>query len=103
MSPKDARPRKGAADQVAPEYDADRPDPPHAGTGGVRERRRAPWWVKMLAFFTGLLLLFFAVTRLDLVPGLDDVRLDHLLSKEHFLTAGPRAWWSRGQFISECL
>lgn len=33
MSPKDARPRKGAADQVAPEYDADRPDPPHAGTG----------------------------------------------------------------------
>ena len=31
------------------------------------------------------------------------MRLDHLLSKEHFLTAGPRAWWSRGQFISECL
>ncbi|MFC7466925.1 hypothetical protein ACFQVA_03770 [Actinomadura keratinilytica] len=31
MSPKDARPRKGAADQVAPEYDADRRDPPRAG------------------------------------------------------------------------
>ncbi|MGA4856353.1 DUF4230 domain-containing protein [Streptomyces koyangensis] len=73
MPSKDARPRKGAADQVVPEYDADRPDPPRTGAGGVRERRRAPWWVKMLAFFTGLLLLFFAVTRLDLVPGLDDV------------------------------
>lgn len=72
MPSKDARPAKGATDKVAPEYDAERHDPPRAEPG-VRERRRTPWWVKMLAFFTGLALLLLAVTRLDLVPGLDDV------------------------------
>ena len=72
MPSKDARPRKGAADLAAPEYDADHHGPPRTETGAP-ERRRAPWWVKMTAFFAGLLLLLLAITRLDLVPGLDDV------------------------------